>query len=40
MNHNDPLILYGPWIILTCITLHSFLIDYLQYFLFKDDDNE
>jgi len=40
MIENDPLILHGAWIILACITIHSFLIDYLEYLFNKDDNYE
>jgi hypothetical protein len=38
MLNNDPLILYGPHIILSCTIIHWALIQYLQDYLYKDDN--
>ena len=40
MSSNDPLILYGPQIILSCIILYSALVAYLEIYLYEDDNYE
>jgi len=40
MSHNEPLILYGPHIILSCTILYWGLTRYLEYFLFKDQNDD
>lgn len=38
MDHNDPLIKYGHFIILSCITAYLFLSKYLEHFLGVDEN--
>ncbi len=40
MDNNDPLIKYGHVIILLCITIMWGLVSYLEYFLYKDENDE
>jgi len=40
MLSNDPLILYGPHIILSCIIVRSLLIWHLEHFLYEDNNYE
>lgn len=40
MLDNDPLIKYGPHIILLCIMIYYGLSKYLETYVFKDDNNE
>ena len=40
MINNDPLILYGPHIIFSCIIIRSALIYYLEHFLYQDYNYE
>jgi hypothetical protein len=40
MSNNEPLILYGPQIILSCTIIYWALAHYLQDYFYEDDNYE